>query len=149
MLKFQISVNVLCKGASVLIYYSGNGKCMALWDTLFLVVISGCILHFISYWNKYYAYYMVSSDICVYMDLHCCWCIFCSIFPPDSPQRPTAKQFLGHPRNLQHALVSRLNPEGVYVWQMLPLLLPCLQPQLPHAGGGSISGWRCLHGGPP
>lgn len=34
----------------------------------------------------------------------------------DSLQRPTAKQFLGHPRNLQHPLVSSLNPEGVYVW---------------------------------
>ncbi|KAK3558518.1 hypothetical protein QTP86_018171, partial [Hemibagrus guttatus] len=33
----------------------------------------------------------------------------------DSLQRPTAKQFLGHPRNLQHPLVSSLNPEGVYV----------------------------------
>uniref|UniRef100_A0A673K5G8 Ras association domain-containing protein 8-like n=1 Tax=Sinocyclocheilus rhinocerous TaxID=307959 RepID=A0A673K5G8_9TELE len=32
-----------------------------------------------------------------------------------SPPRPTAKQFLGHPRNLQHPLVSSLNPEGVYV----------------------------------
>uniref|UniRef100_A0AAY4D0C1 Ras-associating domain-containing protein n=1 Tax=Denticeps clupeoides TaxID=299321 RepID=A0AAY4D0C1_9TELE len=31
--------------------------------------------------------------------------------PADSPPRPTAKQFLGHPRNLQHPLVSRLNPE--------------------------------------
>ncbi|XP_051979325.1 ras association domain-containing protein 7-like isoform X3 [Xyrauchen texanus] len=29
----------------------------------------------------------------------------------DSPPRPTAKQFLGHPRNLQHPLVSSLNPE--------------------------------------
>ncbi|KAM9496623.1 ras association domain-containing protein 8 isoform 1-T3 [Clarias gariepinus] len=29
----------------------------------------------------------------------------------DSLQRPTAKQFLGHPRNLQHPLVSSLNPE--------------------------------------
>ncbi|XP_076861844.1 ras association domain-containing protein 7 [Brachyhypopomus gauderio] len=28
-----------------------------------------------------------------------------------SPPRPTAKQFLGHPRNLQHPLVSSLNPE--------------------------------------
>ncbi|KAI5100636.1 ras association domain-containing protein 7 isoform X1, partial [Silurus meridionalis] len=33
----------------------------------------------------------------------------------DFLQRPTAKQFLGHPRNLQHPLVSSLNPEGVYV----------------------------------
>ncbi|TRY56259.1 hypothetical protein DNTS_028377 [Danionella cerebrum] len=33
----------------------------------------------------------------------------------ESPPRPTAKQFLGHPRNLQHPLVSSLNPEGVYV----------------------------------
>ncbi|KAB5565530.1 hypothetical protein PHYPO_G00242660 [Pangasianodon hypophthalmus] len=31
----------------------------------------------------------------------------------DSLQRPTAKQFLGHPRNLQHPLVSSLNPEVV------------------------------------
>ncbi|XP_074533810.1 ras association domain-containing protein 7 [Halichoeres trimaculatus] len=29
----------------------------------------------------------------------------------DSPPRPTAKQFLGHPRNLQNPLVSSLNPE--------------------------------------
>ncbi|XP_053497553.1 ras association domain-containing protein 8 isoform X2 [Ictalurus furcatus] len=29
----------------------------------------------------------------------------------DSLQRPTAKQFLGHPRNLRHPLVSSLNPE--------------------------------------
>ncbi|KAK7117932.1 hypothetical protein R3I94_023222 [Phoxinus phoxinus] len=29
----------------------------------------------------------------------------------DYPPRPTAKQFLGHPRNLQHPLVSSLNPE--------------------------------------
>lgn len=34
----------------------------------------------------------------------------------ESPPRPTAKQFLGHPRNLQNPLVSSLNPEGVYVW---------------------------------
>ncbi|KAG7265518.1 hypothetical protein CRUP_006662 [Coryphaenoides rupestris] len=33
----------------------------------------------------------------------------------ESPPRPTAKQFLGHPRNLQNPLVSSLNPEGVYV----------------------------------
>uniref|UniRef100_A0A8D0GHA2 Ras association domain family member 7 n=1 Tax=Sphenodon punctatus TaxID=8508 RepID=A0A8D0GHA2_SPHPU len=33
----------------------------------------------------------------------------------DSPPRPTAKQFLGNPRNLQNPLVSSLNPEGVYV----------------------------------
>lgn len=63
-----------------------------------------------------YAYYMACTAICVYMDLCCCWCIFCSMFPTDSPPRPTAKQFLGHPRNLQHPLVSSLNPEGVYVW---------------------------------
>ncbi|KAI4885032.1 hypothetical protein NFI96_017709 [Prochilodus magdalenae] len=31
----------------------------------------------------------------------------------DSLMRPTAKQFLGHPRNLQHPLVSSLNPEGL------------------------------------
>nr|XP_020474226.1 ras association domain-containing protein 7 [Monopterus albus]XP_020474227.1 ras association domain-containing protein 7 [Monopterus albus]XP_020474228.1 ras association domain-containing protein 7 [Monopterus albus] len=31
--------------------------------------------------------------------------------PVESPPRPTAKQFLGHPRNLQNPLVSRLNPE--------------------------------------
>ncbi|KAG7468430.1 hypothetical protein MATL_G00142900 [Megalops atlanticus] len=36
-------------------------------------------------------------------------------FPTESPPRPTAKQFLGNPRNLQNPLVSRLNPEGVYV----------------------------------
>ncbi|CAL1595454.1 unnamed protein product [Knipowitschia caucasica] len=35
--------------------------------------------------------------------------------PLESPPRPTAKQFLGHPRNLQNPLVSSLNPEGVYV----------------------------------
>ncbi|XP_054632589.1 ras association domain-containing protein 8 [Dunckerocampus dactyliophorus] len=29
----------------------------------------------------------------------------------NSPPRPTAKQFLGHPRNLQNPLVSSLNPE--------------------------------------
>ncbi|XP_051916059.1 ras association domain-containing protein 8 [Hippocampus zosterae] len=29
----------------------------------------------------------------------------------ESPPRPTAKQFLGHPRNLQNPLVSSLNPE--------------------------------------
>ncbi|XP_074853996.1 ras association domain-containing protein 7 isoform X2 [Carettochelys insculpta] len=29
----------------------------------------------------------------------------------DSPPRPSAKQFLGHPRNLQNPLVSSLNPE--------------------------------------
>uniref|UniRef100_A0AAQ4QSS4 Ras association domain family member 7 n=1 Tax=Gasterosteus aculeatus aculeatus TaxID=481459 RepID=A0AAQ4QSS4_GASAC len=33
----------------------------------------------------------------------------------ETPPRPTAKQFLGHPRNLQNPLVSSLNPEGVYV----------------------------------
>ncbi|KAK6318116.1 ras association domain-containing protein 8-like [Coregonus clupeaformis] len=31
----------------------------------------------------------------------------------ESPPRPTAKQFLGHPRNLQNPLVSSLNPEVV------------------------------------
>ncbi|XP_047452931.1 ras association domain-containing protein 7 [Mugil cephalus] len=31
--------------------------------------------------------------------------------PVESPPRPTAKQFLGHPRNLQNPLVSSLNPE--------------------------------------
>ncbi|KAL2093511.1 hypothetical protein ACEWY4_010823 [Coilia grayii] len=31
--------------------------------------------------------------------------------PVDSPPRPTAKHFLGHPRNLQNPLVSSLNPE--------------------------------------
>ncbi|KAM6960978.1 ras association domain-containing protein 8 [Aplochiton taeniatus] len=31
--------------------------------------------------------------------------------PSESPPRPTAKQFLGHPRNLQNPLVSSLNPE--------------------------------------
>uniref|UniRef100_A0A1A7Y8J2 Ras association (RalGDS/AF-6) domain family (N-terminal) member 7 n=1 Tax=Iconisemion striatum TaxID=60296 RepID=A0A1A7Y8J2_9TELE len=35
--------------------------------------------------------------------------------PVEFPSRPTAKQFLGHPRNLQNPLVSSLNPEGVYV----------------------------------
>ncbi|KAM9377659.1 ras association domain-containing protein 7 isoform 1-T3 [Pholidichthys leucotaenia] len=34
-----------------------------------------------------------------------------STTPVESPPRPTAKQFLGHPRNLQNPLVSRLNPE--------------------------------------
>ncbi|XP_061577468.1 ras association domain-containing protein 7 [Cololabis saira] len=34
-----------------------------------------------------------------------------SLTPVDSPPRPTAKQFLGHPRNLQNPLVSSLNPE--------------------------------------
>uniref|UniRef100_A0AAQ6IPA7 Ras-associating domain-containing protein n=1 Tax=Anabas testudineus TaxID=64144 RepID=A0AAQ6IPA7_ANATE len=38
-----------------------------------------------------------------------------SVTPAESPPRPTAKQFLGHPRNLQNPLVSSLNPEGVYV----------------------------------
>uniref|UniRef100_A0A3Q4GMA2 Ras association domain family member 7a n=1 Tax=Neolamprologus brichardi TaxID=32507 RepID=A0A3Q4GMA2_NEOBR len=37
------------------------------------------------------------------------------VTPFESPPRPTAKQFLGHPRNLQNPLVSSLNPEGVYV----------------------------------
>ncbi|XP_076126339.1 ras association domain-containing protein 7 [Alosa pseudoharengus] len=31
--------------------------------------------------------------------------------PLESPPRPTAKHFLGHPRNLQNPLVSSLNPE--------------------------------------
>ncbi|XP_034032750.1 ras association domain-containing protein 8 [Thalassophryne amazonica] len=34
-----------------------------------------------------------------------------SATPIESPPRPTAKQFLGHPRNLQNPLVSSLNPE--------------------------------------
>ncbi|XP_046870010.1 ras association domain-containing protein 7 isoform X1 [Hypomesus transpacificus] len=34
-----------------------------------------------------------------------------SLPPSESPPRPTAKQFLGHPRNLQNPLVSSLNPE--------------------------------------
>ncbi|XP_056137580.1 ras association domain-containing protein 8 [Lampris incognitus] len=34
-----------------------------------------------------------------------------SLAPSESPPRPTAKQFLGHPRNLQNPLVSSLNPE--------------------------------------
>ncbi|GAA6217593.1 ras association domain-containing protein 7-like [Lates japonicus] len=34
-----------------------------------------------------------------------------SVTPVESPPRPTAKQFLGHPRNLQNPLVSSLNPE--------------------------------------
>lgn len=38
-----------------------------------------------------------------------------SATPVEFPPRPTAKQFLGHPRNLQNPLVSSLNPEGVYV----------------------------------
>ncbi|XP_068595803.1 ras association domain-containing protein 7 [Brachionichthys hirsutus] len=33
------------------------------------------------------------------------------VTPVESPLRPTAKQFLGHPRNLQNPLVSSLNPE--------------------------------------
>ncbi|XP_063336035.1 ras association domain-containing protein 7-like isoform X1 [Pelmatolapia mariae] len=33
------------------------------------------------------------------------------VTPFESPPRPTAKQFLGHPRNLQNPLVSSLNPE--------------------------------------
>ncbi|XP_071005399.1 ras association domain-containing protein 7-like [Oncorhynchus clarkii lewisi] len=36
-----------------------------------------------------------------------------SLLPSESPPRPTAKQFLGHPRNLQNPLVSSLNPEVV------------------------------------
>ncbi|XP_024138338.1 ras association domain-containing protein 8 [Oryzias melastigma] len=34
-----------------------------------------------------------------------------SAAPEEYPSRPTAKQFLGHPRNLQNPLVSSLNPE--------------------------------------
>ncbi|XP_029289897.1 ras association domain-containing protein 7 [Cottoperca gobio] len=34
-----------------------------------------------------------------------------SVTQVESPPRPTAKQFLGHPRNLQNPLVSSLNPE--------------------------------------
>ncbi|XP_036007344.1 ras association domain-containing protein 7 [Fundulus heteroclitus] len=34
-----------------------------------------------------------------------------SATPVEFPLRPTAKQFLGHPRNLQNPLVSSLNPE--------------------------------------
>ncbi|XP_068168452.1 ras association domain-containing protein 7 [Antennarius striatus] len=34
-----------------------------------------------------------------------------NVTPVESPPRPTAKQFLGHPRNLQNPLVSSLNPE--------------------------------------
>ncbi|XP_031717897.1 ras association domain-containing protein 7 [Anarrhichthys ocellatus] len=34
-----------------------------------------------------------------------------SVSQMESPPRPTAKQFLGHPRNLQNPLVSSLNPE--------------------------------------
>ncbi|XP_028442256.1 ras association domain-containing protein 7 [Perca flavescens] len=34
-----------------------------------------------------------------------------SVSQVESPPRPTAKQFLGHPRNLQNPLVSSLNPE--------------------------------------
>ncbi|XP_049929049.1 ras association domain-containing protein 7 [Epinephelus moara] len=34
-----------------------------------------------------------------------------SVTQLESPPRPTAKQFLGHPRNLQNPLVSSLNPE--------------------------------------
>ncbi|XP_037306606.1 ras association domain-containing protein 8 [Pungitius pungitius] len=36
-----------------------------------------------------------------------------SATPTETPPRPTAKQFLGHPRNLQNPLVSSLNPEVV------------------------------------
>ncbi|XP_020312482.1 ras association domain-containing protein 8-like [Oncorhynchus kisutch] len=35
------------------------------------------------------------------------------LLPSESPPRPTAKQFLGHPRNLQNPLVSSLHPEVV------------------------------------
>uniref|UniRef100_UPI00398F402F ras association domain-containing protein 8 n=1 Tax=Pristiophorus japonicus TaxID=55135 RepID=UPI00398F402F len=34
----------------------------------------------------------------------------------ESPPRPTAKQFLGNPRNLQNALVSSLNPGECHQW---------------------------------
>ncbi|KAJ7344316.1 hypothetical protein JRQ81_000266 [Phrynocephalus forsythii] len=37
----------------------------------------------------------------------------------DSPPRATAKQFLGHPRNLQNPLVSSLNPEVVSAKQSI------------------------------
>lgn len=37
----------------------------------------------------------------------------------DSPPRVTAKQFLGHPRNLQNPLVSSLNPEVVSAKQSI------------------------------
>ncbi|XP_075784399.1 ras association domain-containing protein 7 isoform X8 [Pelodiscus sinensis] len=37
----------------------------------------------------------------------------------DSPPRPSAKQFLGHPRNLQNPLVSSLNPEVVSTRQSI------------------------------
>ncbi|XP_035252473.1 ras association domain-containing protein 8 [Anguilla anguilla] len=32
-------------------------------------------------------------------------------YPSESPPRPTAKQFMGNPRNLQNPLISSLNPE--------------------------------------
>ncbi|XP_060132514.1 ras association domain-containing protein 7 isoform X1 [Zootoca vivipara] len=37
----------------------------------------------------------------------------------DSPPRPTAKQFLGNPRNLQNPLVSSLNPEVISTKQSI------------------------------
>lgn len=58
----------------------------------------------------------------------------------ESPPRPTAKQFLGHPRNLQNPLVSRLNPEGVYVWDPATSLLSCLaHPLVPAPPGPKLS----------
>ncbi|XP_067835663.1 ras association domain-containing protein 8 isoform X2 [Heptranchias perlo] len=36
----------------------------------------------------------------------------------DSQPRPTAKQFLGNPRNLQNPLVSSLNPEEFHHWRV-------------------------------
>ncbi len=38
--------------------------------------------------------------------------------------RTTAKQILGNPRSLQDPLVSRLHPEGVYVWHTACTPLP-------------------------
>ncbi len=38
--------------------------------------------------------------------------------------RTTAKQILGNPRSLQNPLVSRLHPEGVYVWHTACTPLP-------------------------
>uniref|UniRef100_A0A8C7WVF0 Ras association domain family member 7a n=1 Tax=Oryzias sinensis TaxID=183150 RepID=A0A8C7WVF0_9TELE len=46
----------------------------------------------------------LSKDICLHLPGQ-------SVTPGESPPRPTAKQFLGHPRNLQNPLVSSLNPE--------------------------------------
>lgn len=55
-----------------------------------------------------------------------------SATPVEFPSRPTAKQFLGHPRNLQNPLVSSLNPEGVYVWDPAASRLPpCSVPDRP------------------